>query len=179
MRDSGKSKETLEFDKSRTSFKNLSKESQLKNTQFSAPSSKSHGLTKQSISTRDIFLLCGPAALEPYKKFISSDTLNKANDNTLSHPSQDLDSSAELQKQTFADQVRKESEVPIDMSIFCRPLSFDRFFIRCKEKLNFVFINQFKKDKLFTDLLFEICKSETYQQFLERAHFIRPSFKHD
>ena len=63
---------------------------------------------------------------------------------------------------------------PVDSSIYCRPLSFDKFFARCKEKLNFVFINQFKKDKMFNNLLFEICKTETHQQFLERAHFIRP-----
>jgi hypothetical protein len=41
---------------------------------------------------------------------------------------------------SFADQVKSDSEV-IDLSIFCRPLSFDTFFARCKEKLNFVFIN--------------------------------------
>ena len=64
---------------------------------------------------------------------------------------------------------------PVDSSIFCRPLSFDAFFQKCKEKLNAVFINQFKKDKLFNDMLFEISKTEFKEKYLESAQFIKPN----
>ena len=133
-------------------------------------------LSKQSISTKDIYLICGAGQLEPYKKFITLD-MDKTNNQ---HGSSDFsDSMLTISKQSgqaFADAVRKESTSPVDTSIFCKPLSFDQFFIRCKDRLNHVFINQFKKDKMFNDLLFKICETETKQQFLERAQFIKPSF---
>ena len=47
-----------------------------------------------------------------------------------------------------------------EFSIYCRPLSFDNFFNKCHEKLNHVFMYKFKKDKIFNDLLLEICKTE-------------------
>jgi hypothetical protein len=71
----------------------------------------------------------------------------------------------------LAELSRKEQEV--DLTMFCHPLSFEKFFSRCKDKLNFVLVNQFKKDKKFNDLLLEICKTETQQQFFERAEFIK------
>ena len=47
-----------------------------------------------------------------------------------------------------------------EYSIYCRPLSFENFFQKCNDKLNQVFVFQFKKDKIFNDLLLEICKTE-------------------
>ena len=77
--------------------------------------------------------------------------------------SESMTPSSNQSGQAFGDLVRKDSGAEVDASIFCKPLSFDVFFDRCKEKLNQVFINQFKKDKMFNDLLFKICETETKQ----------------
>ena len=53
----------------------------------------------------------------------------------------------------------KEGE---QQSFFCRPLGFDNFLLHSKEKLNQVFNTKFKKDKVFNDLLLEICKEEIH-----------------
>ena len=102
--------------------------------------------TRVSISTKDIFLICGADCLEPYKKFINVDKINLANKGIeRSEKSGSLSDNSSVNNPSagpaFADQVRAESMQPVDQSIFCRPLSFDAFFGRCKEKLNFVFIN--------------------------------------
>ena len=43
---------------------------------------------------------------------------------------------------------------------FCKPLSFNLFFQECKGKLEFVFKTVFKKEKVFNELLLEICETE-------------------
>jgi hypothetical protein len=57
-------------------------------------------------------------------------------------------------------------------SQLCKPLSFDPFYALCQSKLHQVFL-LFKKDKAFNDLLFEICKEEIQQDFLEKVSFIK------
>jgi len=43
----------------------------------------------------------------------------------------------------------------------------------CKERLNLVLINNFRKDKMFTDMLFEIWENETKQVVFEEANLVR------
>ena len=49
---------------------------------------------------------------------------------------------------------------------FCKPLSFTLFFEECKDKLEFLFKTVFKKEKVFNELLLEICETEIKQEFL-------------
>ena len=55
---------------------------------------------------------------------------------------------------------------------YARPLCFDKFFKKCKSKLNLIYKNDFKKEKVFNDLLITICESQVKEEFLEKANFI-------
>ena len=59
-----------------------------------------------------------------------------------------------------------------DQSHFFQPLSFEPFFQRCKDQLDVVYNNQFKKDKIFGQLLIEICQTEIKQEFYEKAKIL-------
>jgi len=52
---------------------------------------------------------------------------------------------------------------------FCRPLCFDTFFNRCQMRLEKLFKHKFKKDKIFNDLLLEICQTEIKEEFYEKV----------
>jgi hypothetical protein len=112
---------------------------------------------ENNLSARDIYLICGIGQLEPYQFFINFSVNDQALRNMKGAPSI-----------SFADQVRKEVKIPVDF-IFCHPLCFDKFYDRCKEKLNIILYQHFKKDRMFNDLLFELCKVEIQQAFLEKA----------
>ena len=52
---------------------------------------------------------------------------------------------------------------------FCRPLSFEMFFNRCQSRLEKLFTQKFKKDRIFNDLLLEICQTEIKEEFYEKV----------
>ena len=68
---------------------------------------------------------------------------------------------------TFTEQPNAEE------SIFCRPLSFNQLFAACKEKLTQLFLLEFKRDKVFKDIYFEICQAEIRETFLRRTKFLK------
>lgn len=59
---------------------------------------------------------------------------------------------------------------------FYEPLCFDPFFDKCKEQLEIIF-TWFKKDKIFSQLLVEICQAEVQQDFLVKANILYRSKK--
>ena len=65
--------------------------------------------------------------------------------------------------ETSSENSRQES------SIYYRPLNFDKFFDVSKTKLQNIFNHKFKRDKIFNDLLLEICKNEIRQNFFNNA----------
>jgi len=56
-------------------------------------------------------------------------------------------------------------------TLYCKPMSFFLFFHKSELILKKTFNNEFKKDKAFNELLFELCKTEIHQNFLTRANF--------
>ena len=63
---------------------------------------------------------------------------------------------------------------------FCRPLCFDPFFERCHQRLEKLYSQRFKKDKIFNDLLLEICQTEIKQDFYEKVEVLyTPSRKRE
>jgi len=49
---------------------------------------------------------------------------------------------------------------------FCKPIIFNVVFDECKYKLEYIFKTVFKKEKVFNELLLEICETEIKQEFL-------------
>ena len=64
--------------------------------------------------------------------------------------------------------VQHHSEVFQSFCQYIRPLCMNAFQDRCRDKLNHIFVNKFKKDKSFNNLLLEICKTEIRYSFMER-----------
>ena len=62
-------------------------------------------------------------------------------------------------------EVFAETKNDDDETILQRPLNFDQFFEKCEQRLAFI-LKEFKKDKKFSDLLFEVCKNEIHETFL-------------
>ena len=82
-----------------------------------------------NICTSDLYLIWGIACLEPYQSFIRFDIkkINELNANFESFKAKELG---------FAEQVHLDQNPPDDQSIYCKPLSFDSFYMKCHEKLN-------------------------------------------
>ena len=51
----------------------------------------------------------------------------------------------------------------------CLPIDFGPVKTECKNKLEWLLMNRFRKNKMFNDLLLEICQIEIKQQFYHQT----------